>query len=180
MKPCTSILTEEAECWAFSSSRRNWDSPNPSPAGAGPPPPGSGEWAHSLAREGVGESQFRRGDRHCGSLYVLCVYSHHLFIFFRVTNKRCWQPPPPLPPLSLPNWYFFHPLEFSLLISFWHFLHPVEFSFSISFCFHCVIIVATVFSISNWIRFQKKFLLNFYLAEVQVLVYIFFSSISMF
>ncbi len=30
--------------------------------------------AHSLAREGLGESQFRRGDIHCGTLYiyVLC------------------------------------------------------------------------------------------------------------
>jgi hypothetical protein len=41
-----------------------------------PPPllvPG-GE-AHSLAREGVGESQFRRGDKYCGTLYkyVLCA-----------------------------------------------------------------------------------------------------------
>jgi hypothetical protein len=40
-----------------------------------PPPPhsqasvptlfGSGEGTHSLSGEGVGESQFRRGDRHC-------------------------------------------------------------------------------------------------------------------
>ncbi len=28
--------------------------------------------AHSLAAEGVGESQFRRGDILCGTLYVLC------------------------------------------------------------------------------------------------------------
>ncbi len=39
-----------------------------------PPPFGSGVGAHSLAREEVGESQFRRGDVHCGTLYiyVLC------------------------------------------------------------------------------------------------------------
>ncbi len=39
-----------------------------------PPPFGSGGGAHSLAREGMGESQFRRGDIHCGTLYiyVLC------------------------------------------------------------------------------------------------------------
>jgi hypothetical protein len=41
-----------------------------------PPPllvPGGG--AHSLAREGVREYQFRRGDIHCGTLYmyVLCA-----------------------------------------------------------------------------------------------------------
>ncbi len=35
--------------------------------------PGGG--AHSVAREGVGESQFRRGDIHCGTLYIyiLCA-----------------------------------------------------------------------------------------------------------
>ncbi len=35
-----------------------------------PPPFGSGGGAHSLARKGVGESQFRRGDIHCGTLYL--------------------------------------------------------------------------------------------------------------
>jgi hypothetical protein len=37
-------------------------------------PPGTGGGAHSLAREGMGESQFRRRDIHCGTLdiYVLC------------------------------------------------------------------------------------------------------------
>jgi hypothetical protein len=61
---------------SFFSSRRNWDSPNPSPAGkcALPPSPVLGGGAHSLARKGLGESQFRRGDIHCGTLYiyVLC------------------------------------------------------------------------------------------------------------
>jgi hypothetical protein len=61
---------------SFFSSRQNWDSPNPLPAGESAPPPliprGG---AHSLARKGVGESQFRRGDIHCGTLYmyVLCA-----------------------------------------------------------------------------------------------------------
>ncbi len=57
---------------SFSFSRRNWDSPNPSPAGecTPPPPPVLGEGTHSLAREGLGESQFRRGDIHCGTLYI--------------------------------------------------------------------------------------------------------------
>ncbi len=37
-------------------------------------PPGSGGGEHSLAREELGESQFRRGDILCGNLYiyVLC------------------------------------------------------------------------------------------------------------
>jgi hypothetical protein len=43
--------------------------PHPSPAGECAPPPVLGGGAHSLAREGLGESQFRRGDIHCGSLY---------------------------------------------------------------------------------------------------------------
>jgi hypothetical protein len=54
------------------SSRRDWDSPNPSPACECVPPPfGSEGRAHSLAREGLGESQFRRGDIHCGTLYYM-------------------------------------------------------------------------------------------------------------
>ncbi len=60
---------------SFFSSRRDWDSPNPSSAGeCAPPPPVPGGGAHSLAREGMGESQFRLGDIHCGTLYisVLC------------------------------------------------------------------------------------------------------------
>jgi hypothetical protein len=59
---------------SFFSSRRNWDSPDPSTAGeCAPLVLGGG--AHSLAREGLGESQFRRGDIHCDTLYiyVLCA-----------------------------------------------------------------------------------------------------------
>jgi hypothetical protein len=59
---------------SFLSSPRSCDSPNPSPAGeCAPPPLGGG--ANSLARERLGESQFRRGDIHWGTLYiyVLCV-----------------------------------------------------------------------------------------------------------
>jgi hypothetical protein len=54
---------------SFFSSRRNWDSPITSPPGEYAPPPfGSGGGAHSLPREGVGESQCLRGDIHCGTL----------------------------------------------------------------------------------------------------------------
>ncbi len=60
----------------FFSSRPNWDFPQPlTPRRVPPPPPlVQGGGAHSLAGEGVGWSQFRRGDRHCGTLgiYVLC------------------------------------------------------------------------------------------------------------
>jgi hypothetical protein len=58
----------------FFSSRPNWD-PTPSPAGECPSPLwfGGGGAHSSLAVEGMGESQFGRGDRHCGTLgtYVL-------------------------------------------------------------------------------------------------------------
>jgi hypothetical protein len=52
--------------------RRNWNSPTPLGAsGCAPPPPfGPGGRAHSLAAKGLGESQFRRGDIHCGALYM--------------------------------------------------------------------------------------------------------------
>ncbi len=65
---CLYYYGTEKHWWFFSrvlnflSSRRNWDSPTPSPAGEWAPPPGSGGKTHSLAREGMGESQFRRGD----------------------------------------------------------------------------------------------------------------------
>jgi hypothetical protein len=53
------------------SSRWNWDSPTPLAAGeCAPPPFDTGGRAHSLAAKGVGESQFQRGDIHCGALYI--------------------------------------------------------------------------------------------------------------
>jgi hypothetical protein len=54
----------------FFSSRRNGDYPKPSPAGECAPSTVLGGEAHSLAREGLGEPQFRRGDIHCGTLYI--------------------------------------------------------------------------------------------------------------
>jgi hypothetical protein len=44
--------------------------PNTSPAGECPPPTVLVGGAHSLAREGLGESQFRRGGIPCGTLYI--------------------------------------------------------------------------------------------------------------
>jgi hypothetical protein len=52
-------------------SRWNWDSPTPLAAGeCAPPPFGPGGRALTLAAKGVGESQFQRGDIHCGALYI--------------------------------------------------------------------------------------------------------------
>jgi hypothetical protein len=59
-------------------------SPTPHPQASVPPPLLPGGGAHSLAREGVEESQFRRGDIHCGTLYlyVLCVCNYrHRYVF---------------------------------------------------------------------------------------------------
>jgi hypothetical protein len=61
---------------SFFSSRRNWDSPNSSPAGecATPPLVPGGGGAHSLAGAGGEESQFRREDKHCGTLHMYVVF----------------------------------------------------------------------------------------------------------
>ncbi len=55
---------------SFFSIRRNWTPPTPHPLASVPPPPfgSGGRGAHSLEREGMGESQFRRRDIHCGTL----------------------------------------------------------------------------------------------------------------
>jgi hypothetical protein len=61
---------------SFFSSRRNWDSHNPSAIGVCAPSPRFwGEGAHSFAREGLGEFQCRRGDIHCGTLWVFDIRS---------------------------------------------------------------------------------------------------------
>jgi hypothetical protein len=77
---------------SFFSSRQNWDSPNPSPAGecAPPPPQVLGGRVHSMAREGLGESQFRRGVIHCGTVLFM-------FTYFVVSSNT--PPPPPVPPV---------------------------------------------------------------------------------
>ncbi len=75
---------------SFFSSRRNWDFPNPSPAGeCAPSPRLSGGGAHSLAGQGLGESQFRRGDIHCGTLYiyVLCGGKWKPFSWLVIATK---------------------------------------------------------------------------------------------
>ncbi len=83
---------------SFFSSRWYWDSPNPSPAGeCAPPPLVPGGVAHSLAREGVGESQFRRGDTHvhCGTLYmyVHCAVIYHPICRYQAYRQAVTPPP---------------------------------------------------------------------------------------
>jgi len=63
----------------------------PPPAGECAPLPVLGERTHSLAREGLGESQFRRGDIHCGTLYIYVVCkknqaSNSIFISYASIN----------------------------------------------------------------------------------------------
>jgi hypothetical protein len=57
-----------------------------------PHPQFPGVGAHSLAKEGVGESQFRRGDIHCGTMYFVgygvqyrktCVSGNFHYAIFR-------------------------------------------------------------------------------------------------
>ncbi len=71
---------------SFFSSRRYWDSPPPARRRVCPPPPHplvqEGR-AHSLAEEGLWESQFRRGDIHCGILYI---YSKYWIMFWPRKN----------------------------------------------------------------------------------------------
>jgi hypothetical protein len=70
---CYPITHRVGRVLSFSSSRRNWESPNPPPSVLPPLVPGGG--AHSLAREGMGESPFQRRNIHRGTLhiYVLCA-----------------------------------------------------------------------------------------------------------
>jgi hypothetical protein len=70
------------------SSRRNWDSPNPPPE------------RHSLAREGLGVSQFRREDIQ----YTLVLFVYTYFVLCPLLTLSFPAPPPlylphsPLPP----------------------------------------------------------------------------------
>jgi hypothetical protein len=67
------------------------DYPNPSPAG--PPPLVSGGGAHSLAREGVGESQFRRGGHTLWySLYIHTLCPAWLKLTTRFPSPRRTSP----------------------------------------------------------------------------------------
>ncbi len=78
---------------SFFSSRWNWDSPNPSPArDCAPRPFGSGGRG-TLACER--ESQFRRGDIHCGTLYVLFGINSSLMMSVMLQGRA---PVPPAPP----------------------------------------------------------------------------------
>ncbi len=83
------LYTQSRQSSKLFSSRRNWDSPNPSPSGECAPPHWfRGGGAHSQARKGLGESQFRRGE----TLYskytvVLCIYLY----FVTKAATRPWN-----------------------------------------------------------------------------------------
>jgi hypothetical protein len=62
----------EAECLAFSPIVGIRTPPPPHPQARVFPPPLVQGGTHSLGGEGVGESQFLRGDRHCGLLTINC------------------------------------------------------------------------------------------------------------
>ncbi len=85
------------------SNRWNWDPPPPHPQANVPPVPVGG--APSLAGEGVGRSQFRRGDMHCGALYIYVLCASHVLcirmlhapqrgfpLFFRYPPVSLFQP----------------------------------------------------------------------------------------
>jgi hypothetical protein len=62
-----------------------WDSPNPSPAGEfAPPPLVPGGRAHSLAKEGVGESQFDEGTYTV--VLFICMYFADVEMVLKATS----------------------------------------------------------------------------------------------
>ncbi len=82
---------------SFFSSRRNWDCPQPiTRRRVCPPPLVPGGGAHSLPREGVGGSKFRRGDIHYGNLciYVLCektyVWRYNAISLVQIHEKQLY------------------------------------------------------------------------------------------
>jgi hypothetical protein len=95
-----SVPHREGRVLSFFSSRRIWDSPNLSTAGEYAPPSASGGRGKlAMAREGLGESQFRRGDIHCVTLYiyVLCAFPHPIFTASIDTEITFFPSPPPFP-----------------------------------------------------------------------------------
>ncbi len=57
-----------------------------------PPSPVLGGGAHSLAREGLGESQFRRGDIHCGTFYIYALCGPTKVKYGVRSPKFIWAP----------------------------------------------------------------------------------------
>ncbi len=84
--PCiesTFYCTRVGRVLSFFSSRHNLDSPNPSPVGeCALPFWGEG---HTRWRQGLGESQFRLGDIHCGTLYIYILLWYRTFLMFYIS-----------------------------------------------------------------------------------------------
>ncbi len=81
------LLAQSRQSGKLFSSRRNWD---PLTRRRVCPPSLGGGVTHSLAGEGVGRGQFRRGDRHCCTLvYVLYVLDHHSGLFLTNVTLEC-------------------------------------------------------------------------------------------
>ncbi len=91
--PLDSTVTQDhrvGRVLSFFSSRWNWDSPTP-PLQASVPSPSPRFWGggtHSLAREGLGESQFRRGGIHCGTLYIYVLCAQDRCNWHALTVRR--------------------------------------------------------------------------------------------
>jgi hypothetical protein len=66
-----------------------WNPPTPPPP---PPPLVPGGGTHSLAVEEVGESQFRRGDIQCGTLYIYIYFVTDYFLKGR-KGVDIWEVP---------------------------------------------------------------------------------------
>jgi hypothetical protein len=62
--------------------------PHPSAAGAcAPPPLVPGGRGTPASGKGVGESQFQRGDIHCGTLYLYVLCGHKVYEHWRSIDK---------------------------------------------------------------------------------------------
>ncbi len=100
-KNCQYWLHRVGRMLSFFSSRLNWDSPPPEPqVSVSPHPLIRGGRAHSLTGEGLGESQFWRGDIWC-SIFIRTLWLAALLTYQFVQTKY--------PPLSqVPASLFWH------------------------------------------------------------------------
>jgi hypothetical protein len=84
MDYCITVYHRVDRVLGFFFSRPNWDPPPPipSPTGECVPSFGSEGGTHSLAGEGMGESEFGRGHRHWGTLSIyICTLFQYTLVF---------------------------------------------------------------------------------------------------